>query len=88
MNERYCQSCGMPMGGTDEMNGTNTDGSKNAEYCSYCYADGKFTAACTMDEMIEFCVPTMADGNAGMSEDAARSMMQEFFPKLKRWQKN
>lgn len=28
MNEKYCQSCGMPMGNTDELYGTNADGKK------------------------------------------------------------
>lgn len=85
-NETYCQSCGMPMGETDELYGTNADGSKSAEYCHYCYKDGAFTFDCTMDEMVEQCVQPMVDGNPGMTADDARKMMQEFFPQLKRWQ--
>ena len=34
MEERNCQSCGMPMGPTDELYGTETDGSKSKDYCS------------------------------------------------------
>ena len=37
---KFCQSCGMPL--TDEVLGTNADGSKNEDYCTYCYKDGKF----------------------------------------------
>ena len=37
---KFCQSCGMPL--TDDVLGTNADGSKNEEYCMYCYKDGKF----------------------------------------------
>ena len=85
MEERYCQSCGMPMGATEEMYGTNADGGKSEDYCKYCFDNGVFTAKCTMDEMIEFCVPHMAGANAGMSEDEARKTMREFFPTLKRW---
>jgi len=85
MEEKYCQCCGMPMGATDEMYGTNADGSKSDDYCKYCFENGAFTADCTMDEMIEFCVPHMATANSGMSEDTARNMMREFFPTLKRW---
>jgi hypothetical protein len=85
MNENYCQSCGMPMGGADEMNGTNADGSKNQDYCKYCFENGAFTKESTMEEMIEICVPHMTSGDSGMSEDQARKMMQEFFPTLKRW---
>ena len=46
----FCQSCGMPL--TDEILGTNADGSKNEDYCIYCYRDGKFLQDCTMEEMI------------------------------------
>ena len=88
MDEKYCQSCGMPMGETDEMYGTNADGSKNEEYCQYCFADGKFVQECTMEEMIEFCIPHMAEANTGMSEQDAKAMMLEFFPTLSRWKKN
>ena len=85
MKEAYCQSCAMPMAGNDELFGTNADGSKNEEYCIYCYKDGNFTNDCTMEEMIEFCIPHMVEGNSGMSEDEARKMMNQFMPQLKRW---
>ncbi|HEY8500964.1 MAG TPA: zinc ribbon domain-containing protein [Clostridia bacterium] len=87
MVEKYCQSCAMPMGDTDEMYGTNSDGTKNDDYCKYCYMEGKFTTDISMEEMIEVCVPHMVSANSGMSEDQARKMMREYFPKLKRWQK-
>ena len=87
MEERYCQCCGMPMGETDEMYGTEADGAKSKDYCQYCYANGAFTADCTMDEMIEACVPMMASANSGMSEEQARNLMREFFPTLKRWKR-
>ncbi len=87
MEERYCQSCGMPMGDTAELYGTEADGSKSGDYCKYCYENGAFLADCTMEEMIDFCVPTMASANAGMTGEQARGMMREFFPTLKRWKK-
>ncbi len=31
---QFCQSCAMPMQNPDDF-GTNADGSKNNEYCSY-----------------------------------------------------
>ena len=40
--ERVCQSCGMPMP-SDELLGTNADGSHNNDYCTYCFQQGKFT---------------------------------------------
>ena len=88
MDERYCQSCGMPMNAPNAEYGTNADGSKNEDYCKYCFENGKFTRDCTMEEMIAFCVPHMATANSAMSEDEARQMMFEFFPMLKRWKEN
>lgn len=82
---KFCQSCGMPL--TEEMLGTNKDGSKNEDYCNYCYKDGAYTDEMTMEQMIDFCVPDMVEHNEGMTEAKAREMMNEFFPKLKRWSK-
>ena len=39
METKFCQSCGMPLQKNEEL-GTNHDGSKNEEYCCYCYKDG------------------------------------------------
>ena len=36
--QKFCQSCGMPL--TNEILGSNADGTKNEEYCIYCYKDG------------------------------------------------
>lgn len=88
MEEKYCQCCAMPMGATNEMYGTNADGSKNEDYCQYCFADGEFTSNATMDEMIEFCVPHMAAAHPEISEADAREMMRKFFPALKRWKQD
>ncbi len=77
----------MPMGDTDELCGTNEDGSKNEEYCKYCFVDGAFTFQGTMEELIELCVPNMADANPDMGEEEARRRMKEWFPTLKRWKK-
>lgn len=80
----FCQSCGMPMGEGEELLGKNADGSKNKEYCIYCFDNGDFTEKISMTEMIEKCIPHMiADG--GFSEDKAKKMMEELLPTLKRW---
>lgn len=50
-----CQSCGMPMKKDPEQGGTNADGSKNDQYCSYCYQKGEFTFNGSVDEFQEFC---------------------------------
>ena len=39
MEQKFCQSCGMPLSDATVL-GTETNGSKNEEYCCYCYADG------------------------------------------------
>lgn len=87
MEQRFCQSCGMPLGNDIDVYGTEKDGSQNNDYCRYCYENGSFTANCTMDEMIEFCVPHMVQANTGMTADGAREMMKQFYPTLKRWAK-
>ena len=89
MEQKYCQSCGMPL--TDEILGTNADGSKNEDYCMYCYKDGKFLQDCTMDEMIEHCSQFVDEVNKQMPKPMTREdykqMMRGFFPMLKRWRK-
>lgn len=85
-NMIFCQSCAMPMM-KDEDHGTNQDGSKNEEYCTYCYQGGAFTANITMDQMIEACVPMVSQGNPYPDEESARKAMQEIFPTLRRWKK-
>ena len=90
MEKQFCQSCGMPME-TPEMFGTNADGSKNDDYCTYCFKDGKFTQDVSMDEMIEVCIQYLdefnKDSEKKVTADEARTMMKDYFPSLKRWKK-
>ena len=85
---KFCQSCGMPLD-SEEVIGTNLDGSQNNDYCIYCYKDGKFTVNCTMEEMIEISVKHMKESGMleeqNKTEEEARQFMYSFFPKLKRW---
>ena len=89
MDQRFCQSCGMPL--TEDVLGTNDDGSKNEDYCMYCYKDGKFLQDCTMDEMIEHCSQFVDEVNKQMpkpmTKEEYKQMMRGFFPMLKRWRK-
>ena len=84
---KFCQSCAMPMENVD-LYGTNADGSKNDDYCSYCFKDGLFTKDETMEEMIETCVPFVSKNNPWPDEDTARKAMMELFPQLKRWKQS
>ena len=49
----------MPLN-SEELYGTEADGSKNGDYCRYCMTDGRFTADVTLEEMIELCLPHMS----------------------------
>ena len=84
---RFCQSCGMPL--TDQVMGTNADGSKNEDYCIYCYKDGKFTTDCTMEEMIEQCAQFIDEVNKNLPKPITKEeyieQMRVYFPQLKRW---
>jgi hypothetical protein len=83
---KFCQSCAMPMGSAEQY-GTNADGSKNEDYCQYCFVNGAFTSEQTMEEMVETCVPFVSKGDPYPDEATARKAMLEFFPQLKRWKK-
>lgn len=82
---QICQSCGMPMQKNEDF-GTNTDGSKNEEYCHFCYRDGKFTdEGITMEGKIKKNIEMAT--KMGMAEEKARQMTNNIIPKLKRWKK-
>ena len=89
MKQKFCQSCGMPL--TEEVLGTNADGTKNEDYCMYCYKDGKFLQDCTMEEMIEHCAQFINEVNKNMpqpmTKEEYKQMMRQYFPMLKRWRK-
>ncbi|SHL83405.1 Putative zinc ribbon domain-containing protein [Fibrobacter sp. UWH5] len=88
-NQKFCQSCGMPL--TAEVMGSNADGSKNEDYCVYCYKDGAFLQNCTMEEMVEHCAQFVDEVNKHMpkpmTKEEYRQMMMNYFPMLKRWKK-
>jgi len=81
-----CQSCAMPMDKA-ELFGTNKDGTRSNEYCTYCFQNGKFTEPeLTMQKMIDKCVSIMVQKNI-MAEADARKLMAGTIPNLKRWKK-
>jgi hypothetical protein len=81
---KFCQSCGMPMKRDPQGGGTNSDGSKNSDYCSYCYEDGMFTSPeiDTPQKMQQFCIKKMKE--MGMPGFVAWFFTRSI-PKLKRW---
>jgi len=67
--------------------GKNADGSKNEEYCCYCWQEGKFTEPnITLDQMVDKVANMLAQVK-NIPEDSALEMTIHFLPKLKRWQK-
>lgn len=84
---KFCQSCGMPL--TDDLRGTNADGSKSDDYCVYCYKDGAFTGNFTMEEMVEFCSMYVEEYNKNTGENLTcceyKEVLRSFYPTLKRW---
>ena len=85
MQEKFCESCGMPMGETDEMYGTESNGSKSLDYCKYCYDKGEFTnPGLSLEEQIEEVAAIMVK-DFGFSVEDAKEQCNEGIPKLKRW---
>ncbi|BDR54660.1 XRE family transcriptional regulator [Bombiscardovia apis] len=79
-----CQSCGTPFSVPDMERSTNGDGSKNPDYCQWCYQSGAFTQE-QMDDLIEANVPYFVKAT-GISPEVAVSYLGAFLPNLKRWQ--
>ena len=84
MDKKICQSCAMPLDSEDLL-GTNKDGSVNYDYCKYCYKDGEFTDDVSMEEYIEMC--SQFGEQAGMTNEQMREYCAAVFPTLKRWKK-
>lgn len=50
---KICQSCSMPLRREEDL-GTDADGSRNKDYCHFCFQGGKFTdEGITMEQKIE-----------------------------------
>ncbi len=81
---KFCQSCGMPMKKDPQNGGTNSDGSKSTEYCSYCYVNGSFTSPeiDTPQAMQRFCIGKLKEmGTPGF----LAWFLTRSIPRLKRW---
>lgn len=84
MEAKICQSCGMPMVEENQF-GKNADGTKNEEYCLYCYPNGAFSKDETVEDMIACCIPFMVEDGTCKDEEEAKKMLTEYLPTLKRW---
>jgi hypothetical protein len=81
-NKHFCQSCSMPIDSFD-LYGTNKDGSKNNDYCKYCYLNGQFTnPGLTLEEMKEHMMKLMDKDK--LPQDIVEVAINRL-PFLKRW---
>ena len=85
MEQKICQSCAMPLT-SEDMYATEKDGSKNEDYCKWCYKDGEFIEKCTMEEFIDKCA--QFGEQAGMTNEQMKEYCTKVFPTLKRWKKD
>lgn len=83
-----CQSCGMLLE-QDSDKGTEADGTKSQEYCTFCYQHGKFTQDITIEEQVEHNLQDLDEWNKStglqLTKEEARAQLMEFLPTLKRW---
>jgi len=85
VNEKFCQSCGMPLS-NEQLLGSEAGGQKSQDYCLYCYEKGVFKQPdISLEEMIAICIPFMQEH--GMEEKQARTLLEQNLPRLKRWAK-
>lgn len=84
---QFCQSCGMPL--SQEILGTDADGSCNYDYCMYCYKDGAFTGDFTMEEMVDYCSMFVDEYNKNTGQQLTsceyKDVLRGYYPMLKRW---
>ena len=84
MENKVCQSCGMPITSDEEL-GTNNDGSISQDYCKYCFTNGEFIDKVSMEEYIEMC--SQFGEQAGMTNEEMKEHCTKLFPTLKRLKK-
>ena len=77
-----CQSCSMPLQRPEDF-GTNKDGSRNQEYCHYCFQNGAFVnPGSSMQEVIDISAAAMRKMNM---PEALIEQTKQYIPTLKRW---
>lgn len=80
-----CQCCGMPLL-EDAQISREEDGAFNEEYCRWCYHDGAFVYD-SMEKMMDFCQPMMAEHYPQKSAEELRKMMETYLSDLSYWKK-
>ena len=81
-SKHFCQSCSMPLD-KPELSGTEKDGSKSQDYCTYCYQHGAFiNPDMTLAEMRALVKTQMEKMKI---DTAIINMAVSSLPGLKRW---
>jgi hypothetical protein len=81
---RLCQSCSLTLE-TPDLLGTDARGERIAEYCVYCYHDGRFTEpGVSREDMIER-LATLLMREEHLTHLQARDAAESLVPSLKRW---
>lgn len=79
---QFCQSCSMPLE-NDTMLGTEKNGSKNRQYCRYCYQDGAFVnPGMSLQQMTSFVKSKMLEMHI---DQEIINKAVETLPYLNRW---
>ncbi len=81
--EKICQSCGISL--TNDILGTNADGTLSDYYCKYCFANGNFVENITLEEAIQ-AIGEIAE-EAGVTREEAIGFASRNLPNLMRWKK-
>ena len=81
-SKNYCQSCSMPLN-KPELLGTEKDGSKSKEYCTYCYQNGSFVNPNMTLEEMKTLVKTQMEKRK--IDSSIINMAVSSLPNLKRW---
>lgn len=82
MKPLICQCCGLPF--SEKLRGTNSDNSKNSDYCINCFKNGIFSdQRLTIDDMKKKLL-IRARHHDEMSIEEAHAIIK-ILPDLKRW---
>jgi radical SAM superfamily enzyme len=81
-NKQFCQSCSMPLD-KPELLGTEKDGSKSKEYCTYCYQNGSFVSPNMKLEEMKTMVKEQMEKRK--IDTNIINMAVNSLPNLKRW---
>lgn len=85
-----CQSCGMILVKNSDK-GTECDGSKSEEYCTFCYQKGEFVQELSIEELVEHNLLDLDNWNRtnglDLTKQEARTALLSFLPSNKRWKK-